>query len=288
MDILSFIFGFAFGRFFKKNLYINELFYLLLLLFVFFTAINAKDILNHQHLIPLIIKVILLSFGSTSFIFVFCLFVFPQNEVLQEKPVISTQVFKLFLSFSFVISSFILGGIVGKIEYISDDKVSLCLNASILLMCFFIGIIISKNCLLKIRFRDITLPIVAIVANLVFSLIVSMLWTESIVLLSGFGWCSLSSAMITKSISNTLGAEALLIDISRGLFALGYLLLCGRKKPLASIAASGVLSCDAFLPLVEKNCGEHYIPRAFSCGLFITFISPLYIQLALYLTKNLI
>lgn len=73
MDILSFIFGVAFGRF-KKNPYHNELFYLLLLLFVFFTAIKATDILNHQHLIPLIIKVILLSFGSRTFIFFACFF----------------------------------------------------------------------------------------------------------------------------------------------------------------------------------------------------------------------
>lgn len=56
--------------------------------------------------------------------------------------------------------------------------------------CFLYGLLYQKNSLPRIRFRDITLPIVAIVANLAFSLIVSIIWNESIVLLPGFGWCS--------------------------------------------------------------------------------------------------
>lgn len=290
MDIVFVILGFFVGRFIKPPRYLNALFFLLLLLFILLTAMNAAEgFLAYQQPYKSTIKIVSLAFGSTAFIFLFCYWLFPRvrKEQNSHSPLLP-YVIRLGAIYAVTFSTFAIGFFLAKQQYFSNELLEAGLNIFLYSILFTIGIIISQNNISAIRPGDLALPAVIVVANTLFSLLVTPFWSDAIVLLSGLGWGSLSSAIITKSIGSTLGAEALLVDIFRGLFSLAFIVLCGRTLPQASIASSGVLSCDAFLPLVESNCGKRYVPLAFTSGLLLSFISPFYIHLTIYFAKQLI
>lgn len=162
------------------------------------------------------------------------------------------------------------------------------LGDMICVLVFLVGIELAKMKLGRDLFtlRSITVPLITVVGTLSGGLLAAWIVDEplkiGLVLASGFGWMSLSSAMVSETLGESYGSMVLIADLLRELLAITLLYICGMKAPLACIGATGVTSLDSTLPIVRVTCPEEVIPYAVVSGLILTVVSPLFI--AFFLT----
>ena len=92
---------------------------------------------------------------------------------------------------------------------------------------------------------------------------------------AGFGYYSLSSIIITGMHSETLGAIALLSNISREVLTLllapAIVRYFGRIAP---VAAGGATAMDTTLPIIVQTAGKSYAMVAVFSGTLLTLIIP--------------
>lgn len=162
------------------------------------------------------------------------------------------------------------------------------LGDMICVLVFLVGIELAKLNLGRDLFtpRSITVPLITVVGTLSGGLLAAWIVDEplkiGLVLASGFGWMSLSSAMVSETLGKSYGSMVLIADLLRELLAITLLYIFGMKAPLACIGATGVTSLDSTLPIVRVTCPEEVIPYAVVSGLILTVVSPLFI--AFFLT----
>jgi len=162
------------------------------------------------------------------------------------------------------------------------------LGHMICVLVFLVGIELSKMKLGRdlFTFRSITVPLITVAGTLSGGLLAAWIVNEplniGLVLVSGFGWMSLSSAMVSETLGESFGSMVLIADLLRELLAITLLYICGMKTPLACTGATGVTSLDSNLPIVRLTCPEAVIPYAVVSGLILTVVSPLCI--AFFLT----
>jgi uncharacterized membrane protein YbjE (DUF340 family) len=162
------------------------------------------------------------------------------------------------------------------------------LGDMICVLVFLVGIELAKMNLHRDVFtlRAITVPAITVMGTLMGGLLAAWIVDEplkiGLVLASGFGWMSLSSAMVSETLGESYGSMVLIADLLRELLAITLLYICGMKAPLACIGATGVTSLDSTLPIVRVTCPEEVIPYAVVSGLILTVVSPLII--AFFLT----
>lgn len=163
------------------------------------------------------------------------------------------------------------------------------LGDMICVLVFLVGIELAKMKLGRNLFtvRSITVPLITVVGTLSGRLLAAWIVDEpleiGLVLASGFGWMSLSSAMVSETLGESYGSMVLIADLLRELLAITLLYICGMKDPLACIGATGVTSLDSTLPIVRVTCPEEVIPYAVVSGLILTVVSPLLIAFSLTL-----
>lgn len=155
-------------------------------------------------------------------------------------------------------------------------------------LVFLVGIELAKMKVGRDLFtlRSITVPLITVLGTLTGGLLAAWLVNEplkiGLVIASGFGWMSLSSAMVSHTLGESYGSIVLIADLLRELLAITLLYICGMKAPLACIGATGVTSLDSTLPIIRVTCPDEVIPCAVVSGLILTVVSPLFI--AFFLT----
>ncbi|WP_436662300.1 LysO family transporter [Acinetobacter sp. P1(2025)] len=291
MDFIVILLGYIFGRIFKPKSYIEPIFALALLFFIFFcSAYAASDILKFQNIFSFIYKVLILSFGVCLFSYVFCALFYEKNKKITlgvSKKNKIMEIIKIILIYVVIISVFLGGIIAYKFNVIALSFALKAQHNLILIILFLIGILISSQKLKKISWDDLKLPFLMILANSLFGLIMLLVWKDSLALLSGFGWASLSAAMISQKLGAFIAVQALMVDMLRGMFSILFIQFLSRSYPEAAISTTGVLSCDAFLPLIQKYSGTEYMLKAFKTGVLLSLFSPLNIFIAIYLTQRM-
>jgi uncharacterized membrane protein YbjE (DUF340 family) len=95
---------------------------------------------------------------------------------------------------------------------------------------------------------------------------------------SGFGWFTLSSALVASLSGELHGAVALIVDLGRELIAIVLLYLTGRRHPALGIAAGGAASMDSTLPIVRQTCPRDAVPVALVSGVSLTLLAPFLIS----------
>ncbi|AJK45198.1 lysine exporter LysO family protein [Burkholderia plantarii] len=103
----------------------------------------------------------------------------------------------------------------------------------------------------------------------------------ALALSSGFGWFSLSGALVASRLGDLYGTVALLTDLFRELLAVVLLYSLGARFSSPCIGASGATALDSTLPIIKQTCEPHDIPTAMISGLILSLAAPFLISLFL-------
>ena len=193
---------------------------------------------------------------------------------------------------SIIILLFFLIGLIAGIFGLTfgfENIDNLSLYALYMLM-FFVGIGVGADqrvwdALKKINFKIITVPMI-VIAGTIFGTIICSFFLKDITTLdamaigSGFGYYSLSSILISKIRSESLGVMALIANISREIFTLiATPLLVKYFGKIAPIASAGATSMDTTLPVIAKYSGKEYVVISVFSGVVLTILVPSIITL---------
>ncbi|MBI0326199.1 lysine exporter LysO family protein [Burkholderia plantarii] len=103
----------------------------------------------------------------------------------------------------------------------------------------------------------------------------------ALALSSGFGWFSLSGALVASRLGDLYGTVALLTDLFRELLAIVLLYSLGARFSSPCIGASGATALDSTLPVIKQTCEPRHIPTAMISGLILSLAAPFLISLFL-------
>lgn len=193
---------------------------------------------------------------------------------------------------SIIIVLFFSAGVFAGINGISLSflKINDPGTYALYMLMFLVGIGIGSdsqvwNVLKKMSFKIFFVPLTVIVGTLAGVLICSFFLKEIgtldiLAIGSGFGYYSLSSVIISKIRTDTLGVTALLSNITREIFTLlATPLLVRYFGRLAPIASGGATSMDTTLPVIAKYSGKEYAVISVFSGVVLTILVPFIITL---------
>lgn len=195
---------------------------------------------------------------------------------------------------SIIILIFFLIGIIFGMKSLLGKfigKVDISLYALYVLL-FLVGIGIGgDNRIWKIvknvNIKIFLVPLSVIIGTLLFVgplsfFIPGISLRDSLAIVSGFGYYSLSSVLITQLRNETLGVIALLSNITREIVTLLLTpLMVKYFGKLAPIASGGATSMDITLPIITKFTGKEYAMISVFNGIILTLIVPFLITLIL-------
>ena len=196
-----------------------------------------------------------------------------------------------------IIAFFVLGIVVGKIDFINDwfhstfciSHSSFCiLHSSFIILyalMFCVGISIGSDTKTLKSFRGVNprlmmLPVMTIVGTLAGTAAASALLPhrhlfDCLAIGSGFGYYSLSSIFITQYKGAELGTIALLANIMREILTLLCApLLAKYFGKLAPISMGGATTMDTTLPIITRTSGQDFIIVSIFHGFCVDFSVP--------------
>lgn len=98
---------------------------------------------------------------------------------------------------------------------------------------------------------------------------------ESLAVVSGLGWYSLSGVLITNLGDPILGSVAFLSNLFRESIAFITIpLLASYNQKHAAISVAGATSMDITLPILDRSCGADYAALALAHGIVLTILVP--------------
>lgn len=116
---------------------------------------------------------------------------------------------------------------------------------------------------------------------LVFPLVSTYTLRDSLALVSGFGWYSLSGVLISSLGDPQLGAVSFLSNLFRE--SLAFILIpvvsALSHASFSAISIAGATSMDVTLPLLKKSLGDSVVPLAIAHGVVMTLLAPFLIPL---------
>lgn len=174
-------------------------------------------------------------------------------------------------------------------EFFNNEDISLY---ALWVLLFLVGIGMGGNpqtwqIVKQMNAKILLVPICVIIGTLagtaVFSCCLQNIsMRESLAVVSGFGYYSLSSIVITQIKGETLGVIALLSNIMREISTLLMTpLLIKYFGRLAPIASGGATSMDTTLPIIIRFAGQEYGMISVFSGIVLTLIAPFLIMLIL-------
>lgn len=178
----------------------------------------------------------------------------------------------------------ILAGFFNLIpKFLQENDLSMyALYALILLVGIVVGADAkSWKLLLHIKLRVILVPIGTIIGTLLGVSLVALIWKgislkEALAVGSGFGYYSLSSILISKMWSESLGIVALIANISREIATLLLApLMVKYFGKLAPISSGGATSMDTTLPVITRYSGHEYAIISIFHGTVLTILVPI-------------
>jgi uncharacterized membrane protein YbjE (DUF340 family) len=129
--------------------------------------------------------------------------------------------------------------------------------------------------------KALVIPLIVVIGSLAGGAIAAQIVDEelpvALALASGFGWFSLSGALVGSFLGPAYGAMALMIDLFRELMAIVLLYMAGRSLPFTGIAASGAAAMDSTLPMIRQICRPIDVPVALISGFLLTVAAPILI-----------
>ncbi|RPH51203.1 MAG: lysine exporter LysO family protein [Desulfobacteraceae bacterium] len=160
------------------------------------------------------------------------------------------------------------------------------------LLLFLVGIGIGSNntawdMIKKNNAGILLVPLSVIVGTLLGAALLSFWLTgitlrDSLAVVSGFGYYSLSSIIITRLEGEALGVLALLSNIFREISTLLLTpLLVKYFGHLAPIASGGATSMDTTLPVIIRFTGKEYGIISIFSGIVLTLVAPFLITFIL-------
>ena len=116
---------------------------------------------------------------------------------------------------------------------------------------------------------------------LVFPLVSTYTLRDSLALVSGFGWYSLSGVLISSLGDPQLGAVSFLSNLFREspAFILIPVVSALSHASFSAISIAGATSMDVTLPLLKKSLGDSVVPLAIAHGVIMTLLAPFLIPL---------
>jgi uncharacterized membrane protein YbjE (DUF340 family) len=153
------------------------------------------------------------------------------------------------------------------------------------LLMFLVGISVGGDrktwkTLKEMNLKIVLVPLTVIVGSLlgagIMALVLNKLTLkEGLAVGAGFGYYSLSSIIITKFYSETLGAVALMSNMIREILTLLLVPLIGKYfGKLAPIASGGATSMDTTLPIITQSSGKDYAIISVFSGVVLTILVP--------------
>ncbi|MGI6466019.1 MAG: lysine exporter LysO family protein [Sphaerochaetaceae bacterium] len=156
-------------------------------------------------------------------------------------------------------------------------------------LLFFVGMEMVQNGVNLIPILKspmmLLLPISTIVGTYLGALFIpfatSYTVNQSLALVSGFGWYSLSGILISGMGDPQLGAVSFLSNLMRESFAflLIPLLASFSRISYSAVSVAGATSMDVTLPLLKRSLGNTIVPLAITHGVIMSLLAPLFIPL---------
>ncbi|WP_072549750.1 lysine exporter LysO family protein [Candidatus Fukatsuia symbiotica] len=179
------------------------------------------------------------------------------------------------------ISFFLIGVFIYYISKIKLADYNLSSAYVLYFVIYLVGIDLVSINLKKISLHHLKLPFLTIIATIIsafiFSLLTKHLFIESLALSTGYGWFSLSGAMVGNILGEDHGSLAFMVDLFREFFSIFLLYIFGSHYPHSAIGVSGAAALDSALPFVKENCDEESIKYAIVSGLILTILAPFFI-----------
>lgn len=189
-----------------------------------------------------------------------------------------------------MLSFFIVGAICGVYSLLPLQIVNFKFSEYALhVLMFLLGISVGGDkkalqSLKQLNLKIILVPLTVVVGSLLGTGIISIMMSqitlkEALAVGSGFGYYSLSSIIITKYYSETLGVVALLSNMFREVFTLLLAPLISKYfGKLAPIASGGATSMDTTLPIIIQSSGKDYAIISVFSAMVLTLLVPLLVS----------
>lgn len=133
--------------------------------------------------------------------------------------------------------------------------------------------------------RTLWIPVAVVAGSLMGGVLAAAIGGQplsiALALSSGFGWFTLSGALVASYVGHMYGTVALLTDLFRELLAIVLLYSLGARFSHPCIGASGATALDSTLPIIKQTCKPVEIPTAMVSGLVLTLLAPFMITLFL-------
>lgn len=120
----------------------------------------------------------------------------------------------------------------------------------------------------------IALAVSSLLAGVLLAPLLQVPLCQSLALVSGFGWYSLSGIVIGDALGPAWGGVAFLNDVLREIIALALIPLVILRRPAMAIGYGGATAMDFTLPVIRSSGGLDCVPVAIASGFILSFISP--------------
>ncbi len=191
-----------------------------------------------------------------------------------------------FIFLIFFVSGVILGNLFGNDFFDINFKTYV-----LYLLLFFVGLQVGSEkrfyeILKKLKLKDLLFPFISLTGSVVFSVLIFLFirfpLKEGIAIVSGMGYYSLSSILVTEFRNEYFGVIALLTNLLREIITLIFTPLLvkifGKSFPVAS---GGATTVDTTLPVIIKYSGKDFLLISIINGFILTAIIPFVIILVL-------
>ncbi|MFZ7305728.1 lysine exporter LysO family protein [Avibacterium avium] len=278
--------GYLFGKLSPKkvNIFLINQISKVVLLLLFLIGVEFGDIFSQK---AIGIKITKNAFILSSLISLLTIIILYRKTQVSSHNIGLKHFFFAIKGSVIAIGFFLLGVIVYYFYEIDIAKYGLKSDYVLYLLIFFVGIDLVNFKLEHIDKNLILVPVLIVLASIIaaaiFSLYSTYTFYETLVLISGFGWFSLSGPIVNHLVSTEMGSMAFLTDFFREIFSILFLFFWGQKQPLAGIGLSGAAALDSALPFIKQNCQSKYIPYALVSGFLLTLFAPVFITLSVQL-----
>lgn len=196
---------------------------------------------------------------------------------------------KLALDCSIPIAMVAIGAVISGMPVL-EARTAFAADATyifLLVLIFLVGVDLCTATFHRDAFtkRIFALPLIVIAGSMIGGTAAAVIMNEPIRvvlgLVSGFGWFSMSGALVSNLAGPFYGTIAMLTDLFRELMAMTLLYAFGRCSPLVGIAGGGAASMDSLLPVIRVTCHHSVIPLSIISGVVLTIIGPIMISMFL-------
>jgi len=225
---------------------------------------------------------LLLLFNLSALVWVGRFLDMPKAEPQQAR---STHKWALFKDPLVLISLLMLGLLLGLLYQQRLPAQGELAEYALIALIFCIGIelrsagISVRQLLLNRRGLIIALVMVlsSIPAGIICAYWFDLPYSVGLAMSSGFGWYSLSGALLTEAVNPLIGSTVFFADLSRELITLLLIPSLMLRSPAATIGYAGATAMDFSLPMLQRAGGNQLVPVAIASGFILSLLCPLLI-----------